>query len=137
MASTTYNGYRYCTTLEQIQNADIYVIDVPGVVTLLENYDKIDRLIYVIYFDANICNRIRRMLQRHDSDTQIVGRLLQDEESDWFEDLLSIESHHYNKMGVYHIDANLDLNDVYSEVKNLINDLKNFMNWKISSNLSD
>ena len=36
MAYTEYNGHRYCTTKEQIDNADIYVVDVPGVETLLQ-----------------------------------------------------------------------------------------------------
>ena len=131
VASTLYNGYHYCTTLEQIQDADIYVIDVPGVKTLLANYDKLNRYIYVLYFDANICNRIRRMLKRHDSDTQIVGRLLQDEENDWLKDLLNIEFNNRDKMVIYNVDANQNLEYTYTSVKEFIESVKN---WEVKTN---
>lgn len=131
VASTLYNGYHYCTTLEQIQDADIYVIDVPGVKTLLANYDKLNRYIYVLYFDANICNRIRRMLKRHDSDTQIVGRLLQDEENDWLKDLLNIEFNNRDKMVIYNVDANQNLEYAYTSVKEFIESVKN---WEVKTN---
>lgn len=122
MAETHYNGYRYCTTLEQIKDADIYVVDPPGVSTLIDNYDKVGRFIYVIYFNASVYNRVQRMLGRGDSDTQIVGRLLQDEQYDWLEALLDIDKNNSNprKMVVYAIDANQDLQSVYYTVKNLI-----------------
>ena len=120
VASTTYNGYHYCTTLEQIQNADIYVIDVPGVQTLLNNYNKINRFINVIYFDANVYNRVQRMIGRHDSDTQIVGRILQDEKDDWLEDLINICADYHDKMIIHKVDANQDLQDVYNTVKTFI-----------------
>lgn len=120
VASTLYNGYHYCTTLEQIQNADIYVIDVPGVITLLNNYEKIKRPLHVIYFEVDVYNRIQRMLERHDSDTQIVSRLLQDEKSDWLEDLLSIESDNYNKIFISTVDANHNLQNVYQRVKYIV-----------------
>lgn len=128
VASTTYNGYHYCTTLEQIQNADIYVIDIPGIITLLDNYNKINRTILVIYFDTGVYNRILRMLERNDCDAQIIGRLLQDEESDWLEDLLDIVKNswdvhdNHNKIVVYNVDANQDLQDVYNVVKHLMED---------------
>lgn len=122
MAETHYNGYRYCTTLEQLKNASIYVVDPPGVSTLMDNYDKVGRFIYVIYFDASVYNRVQRMLGRGDSDTQIVGRLLQDEQYDWLEALLDIDKNNSNphKMVVYEVDANQDLQSVYYTVKNLI-----------------
>ena len=131
VASTLYNGYHYCTTLEQIQDADIYVIDVPGVKTLLANYDKLNRYIYVLYFDANICNRIRRMLKRHDSDTQIVGRLLQDEENDWLKDLLNIEFNNRDKMVIYNVDAHQNLEYAYTSVKEFIESVRN---WEVKTN---
>jgi guanylate kinase len=120
MAETHYNGYRYCTTLEQIKNADIYVVDPPGVSTLMDNYDKIGRFVYAIYFDANVYNRVQRMLTRGDSDTQVVGRLLQDEQYDWLETLLNIDKNNRGKMIMYVVDANQDLENVYYDVKNTI-----------------
>ena len=60
------------------------------------------------------------MLERHDSDTQIVSRLLQDEKSDWLEDLLSIESDNYNKIFISTVNANYDLQNVYQRVKYIV-----------------
>ena len=48
-AYTEYNGYRYCTTVEQLQECDVYVIDVLGVETLLKK--NINRPIVIIYFN--------------------------------------------------------------------------------------
>lgn len=120
VASTLYNGYRYCTTLEQVQDADIYVVDVPGVETLMSNYNKLNRKVYVIYFSANVYNRIKRMLDRNDSDNQIVARLLNDETEDWVAHLLDLNHNDRFNFTLRTIDANCDLNDVYKEVKELI-----------------
>lgn len=86
VAYTTYNGYKYCTTKEQLDEVNIYVVDVDGVHTLLENYTT-NRPIQIWYFDASIITRINRMLDRHDSDNAIVSRLLNDEQYDWFDRL--------------------------------------------------
>lgn len=121
VASTEYNGYHYCTTLEQIQNADIYVVDVPGVATLLDNYNKINRNIYVIYFEANTYNRILRMIERHDSDTSIVSRLLNDEKNDWVQQLFQLNT---TKFRFQFIDTNNNLNEVYKSVKEYIEEVE-------------
>ena len=52
VAYTEYNGYRYCCTKEQIDSTDIYVIDVPGVETLLEKY-RSNRPIIILYFERS------------------------------------------------------------------------------------
>ena len=88
VASTVYNGNRYCTTLEQVQNADIYVVDVEGVRTLMSNYELLNRKIHIVLFEADTYHRVQRMLEREDSDTQIVGRLLVDEKDNWYEQLI-------------------------------------------------
>ena len=89
-AYTFYNNNHYGTTFEQLNQCDIYVIDVPGVETLLQHDKKINRPICIIYFDANIPTRIHRMVDRGDGDHAIVKRLLQDEEYDWQSKLESI-----------------------------------------------
>lgn len=89
VAYTEYNGFRYGTTAEQLDQCQIYVVDVPGVKTLLERY-KSDRKIVIIYFSATICTRIHRMVDRGDSDMTIIARLLQDEKEDWIDELNSI-----------------------------------------------
>lgn len=117
VASTIYNGYKYCTTLEQIQKADIYVVDIEGVRTLIENYELLNRPIYIILFESNVYYRIQRMLERGDSDTQIVGRLLVDEEYNWFEKLKEVVD---NKIRIHSVNANENLGYVYSIVEKII-----------------
>ena len=89
VAYTEYNGYKYGTTSEQLDECSIYVVDVPGVETLLQNY-KTNRPICIFYFDATVYTRITRMLDRDDSDINIISRLLQDEKSDWYSQLDSL-----------------------------------------------
>lgn len=83
---TLYNGNQYGTTASLLDQNDIFVVDVPGVESLLQKY-KTNRPICIIYFDANVATRIRRMINRNDSDMTIISRLLQDEENDWFKQL--------------------------------------------------
>lgn len=119
MAFTLYNGYRYCTTLEQIQNADIYVVDPDGVKTLVNNHHLIDRDIHVLFFGANIVNRINRMIERGDNDTAIVGRLLNDEKDDWLGQLKNILFLQRNTF-IHIINTDNDMQTVYNDVKTLI-----------------
>lgn len=86
VAYTEYNGHRYGTTAEQLDQCNIYVIDIPGIKTLLEKYHT-DRKIVVLYFNSTICTRINRMIDRGDSDMAIISRLLQDEKEDWHDEL--------------------------------------------------
>lgn len=88
-AYTEYNGHRYGTTCEQLDGCDLYVVDVPGVETLLEAYDE-TRPIHIIYFDAGVRTRILRMIDRHDSDMAVINRLLQDEEYSWYSKLSAL-----------------------------------------------
>ena len=115
VAYTEYNGYRYGTTAQQLDKCSIYVVDVPGVETLLQNY-KTNRQICVIYFDTTVYTRIIRMLDRHDSDKGIIDRLLQDEKDDWHKQLDSTIWHYNNILGkhveLYSINANGNISDV-------------------------
>jgi guanylate kinase len=89
-AYTEYNGYKYGTTVDQLNNADIYVVDVPGVESLLKTLKDDNRPIRIFYFDASVYNRIHRMIDRGDSDMMIISRLLQDEQDDWHKQLDSL-----------------------------------------------
>jgi len=119
VAYTEYNNYRYCATSEQIDIVDIYVVDIPGVETLLEKYCT-ERPIVVFYFDASVHARITRMIERHDSDMSIVSRLYNDEEFDWGDKLGKIVWHYKNNLGrnieLHSINANLDVDTVISQV---------------------
>jgi guanylate kinase len=97
-AYTLYNGSEYGTTFKQLEECDIYVVDVPGVETLLQK-SHFNRPIYIIYFDTTASTRIRRMLDRGDCDAAIIARLLHDEEYDWHHKLDSLVWHYSNLMG--------------------------------------
>ena len=111
-AYTFYNNHHYGTTLEQIKDCDIYVVDIPGVESLLKKLQDDTRPIYVFYFDASVHNRILRMIDRHDSDMMIISRLLEDEQADWLKQLDSLVWHYNNIIGkkveLYNINANSD-----------------------------
>ena len=109
-AFTLYNGNKYGTTFEQLGNSNIYVIDVPGIETLLQNYEKINRPICIVYFSSTVNTRINRMLNRGENYQSVVARLLQDEEYDWYKKLDSLVWHYSNiedkKVELRRIDAN-------------------------------
>lgn len=111
-AYTLYNNYEYGTTFEQINKADIYVVDVPGVESLLKNLQDDKRPIAIMYFDTSVYNRIHRMIDRHDCDAAILSRLLEDEQFDWLKRLDTLAWHYENIIGkyvqLYSIDANSD-----------------------------
>jgi guanylate kinase len=119
VAYTEYNGFRYGTTAEQLDQCQIYVVDVPGVETLLQRYQT-DRPITIIYFDTTVHTRINRMIDRGDSDMAIVSRLLQDEKDDWFKQLDQLVWHYahiINKnVQLYSINADGNKEDVLESV---------------------
>lgn len=117
---TEYNNCRYCATEEQLNQTDIYVVDVPGVKTLLERYQNKERHIYVFYFDTTVKTRIDRMMERGDSDSAIISRLYVDEEFDWLKKLNDITfyigSRHGRNVHLFVIDANKKQEDVIDQV---------------------
>jgi guanylate kinase len=121
VAYTEYNGHRYGATQEQVDNVSIYVIDVPGVETLLEKYQS-DRPIVIMYFDTSIRTRIDRMMNRGDHDIQILSRIYNDEEFDWEGQLNKIAWHYKNNLernvNLHTIDANVDVATVLARVVN-------------------
>lgn len=120
VAYTEYNGYRYGTTAEQLDKCSIYVVDVPGVETLLERY-KTNRSIIIFYFDTTVYTRINRMINRDDGDMVIISRLLQDEKDDWFKQLDHLVwnySHIFKRnIDLYSINANGDKDTVLEMVR--------------------
>ena len=119
-AYTLYNGNEYGTTFEQLRECDIYVIDVPGVETLLNNYEKIDRPIYIIYFEASVSTCIDRMIDRNSSDMEIVSRLRNDHKFDWKDSLDKLVWHNSKNLNknieLYTANANLSKNEVLDQV---------------------
>ena len=119
IAYTEYNNNRYCATKEQLDASDIYVVDPPGVETLLNSYQS-NRHIYIFYLNTNIRNRIDRMYQRGSSDTEIVHRLYVDEEYNWFDKLKIIVWRSFKKVYLYDIDADRKLEDVVQQIMNSV-----------------
>lgn len=115
VAYTEYNGFKYGATKDQIDEVDIYVIDVPGVKTLLKKY-KTDRPIYVIYLETSVYTRISRMLDRHDSDAAIVSRLYTDEKYDWINKLKKIINNSRKNVELFIVDANKEQEDVIDQI---------------------
>lgn len=115
-AYTYYNGNHYGTTFEQLEESDVYVIDVPGVESLLEKLKNDKRQICIIFFKTSVYNRVLRMIERGDSDMLIISRLLQDEKDDWLKQLDSLVWKYSNIFGknvvLYYVNANESLNNV-------------------------
>jgi guanylate kinase len=124
IAYTEYNDNFYCATKDQLDQVNIYVVDISGVHTLLENYGN-QRKIYILYFDASVKTRIERMVERGDTDTAIVSRLRVDEEYDWYDQLYILvdyfKTFKNKKIYLEKFDANQDFKDVINEVVNVIN----------------
>lgn len=126
-AYTEYNGKRYGTTWEQLDECRIYVIDIPGIETLLKNMEEHDRPICIIYFDAAVSTRILRMVGRGASDHEIISRLLIDDTTeDWYRQLNKLEWHYNNieskQIQLHRVNANEDIENVLSQVLYYINE---------------
>ena len=114
-AYTFYNGNHYGTTFDQLNECSVYVIDPQGVETLLSKH--LGRPIVILYFNTSAYTRINRMLNRGDSDTQIVGRLLQDEKDDWEAWLVNSMLYLNNEDVVIHnINADAHFDNVVEQV---------------------
>lgn len=126
IAYTIYNGYRYGATLDQLNECSIYVIDISGLETLLKNWLNYKRPICVIYFEAAVSTRIDRMVNRGDSDIQIISRLHTDDTpDDWYRQLDKIVWKYKNidfmNVELCKINANADIEDVLQQVLYCIN----------------
>lgn len=77
VAYTFYNGYEYGVTADEIDENDIYVIDIPGVIELLKKYNgKKGIKIYTIRANRLECGW--RMFKRGDRIRNIFKRLKAD-----------------------------------------------------------
>ena len=79
--------------------------------------------IVIFYFDTNTRTRVLRMLDRGDSDANIVSRLLEDGSDDWFEKLECLcnkYSAKFDNLDVYKINANKKAQLVLEQVENYI-----------------
>ena len=77
LAYNEYNGARYCTTMFQIDNSDVYVVDIPGLKMLREKYHGLKRIVAVGLMVSEGVAR-DRMLSRGDSDEKVKSRISED-----------------------------------------------------------
>ena len=77
VAYTKFNGFRYGTTEDQVEQHELYVIDPYGVEYFKTHYHG-NKNPYIIYIYATLKDRILRMRDRGDADTQILQRLMND-----------------------------------------------------------
>ena len=125
-AFTVYNGKKYGVTYEQLKQCSVYVIDIPGVKTLLENLNGA-RPICIIYLDAAVSTRIDRFVDRHSSDMEIISRLRHDDTTmDWYHELDKLVWHYKNieqqDIELHKVDANESIENVLKQVLYYINE---------------
>lgn len=76
-AYTEFDGYRYCATSEQVDNSDVYVIDVAGIDYFKEHY-KGNKVPLVVYITVDTETRKKRMIARGDSEEKTEHRIQND-----------------------------------------------------------
>lgn len=77
VAYNRYNGYEYFATAQQIDEADVYVVDIPGLLQLKEKYTG-PKEIASVGLLISPEEAEQRMLGRGDSPTQVQQRLASD-----------------------------------------------------------
>ena len=125
VAYTEYNGNHYCATEDQVNDVDIYVIDIVGVQTLFAKYSNKERPIIIIYFDADVITCVHRMVERGDADSSIVGRILHDDNPN--KEILHMivnneQSCSNRNCKLYCVDANNSMDEVFKQVMNCVLD---------------
>lgn len=77
IAYTNFNGYEYCATKEQLDNATVYVIDPAGVEYLKQS--GYDRELFIVYLETWGSTCMARMLDRGDDYDKAKQRIANDE----------------------------------------------------------
>lgn len=80
IAYTEFDGHRYCATADQIDQRDLYIVDVDGVVSMQELYHGESELLPV-YLDVSVTTCLERMSHRGDALWQITNRTKNDTEA--------------------------------------------------------
>lgn len=75
VAQTLFAGNRYCATKQQLDGADIYIVDKKGLEDVRKNYSG---PMLAIYLDSSDKTRRERMARRGDVPEQIENRLKND-----------------------------------------------------------
>lgn len=80
ITSTVFDHSYYWSTIHQLENSDLYVIDKAGIETLRNQY-RGDRKTVVIYIDVDVENCLKRMKLRGDNNVRIWERIRHDGEA--------------------------------------------------------
>ena len=110
IAKTVFDGHRYCALQEQVDNSDIYIIDIEGVKFFTEHY-KGKKIPIVIGLDVPGLERRARMLLRGDSEKSVRQRTTHDSEA--FKDLEKVAHTIYSNSRDIDITAIAD--DIYTK----------------------
>lgn len=78
VAYTEFDGFRYCATKEQIDDADLYIIDPDGADYFQSRYDG-EKGVAVLFIRAPYNERKLRMYARGDNKIHVAKRLAHDE----------------------------------------------------------
>lgn len=78
IAYTEFDGNYYCATKGQIDESDLYIVDVDGVKFFLERYDG-KKIPIVIYIETDKATRINRMMERGDDVANAYRRVEHDD----------------------------------------------------------
>lgn len=97
VATCEFNGNFYCATADQVEESDVYVVDIAGIKELKEKY-KGDKEIIVVYIKTPMDIRLERMLKRGDGD-KAWERLKHDYEA--FQGVEGIADHILNGIPSY------------------------------------
>lgn len=109
IAETRFDNHRYCSTKEQIDNNDLYVVDLSGVETFKERYDGNKKPI-VLYLTADENVLIERMENRGDSEKSAKQRIVHDKTA--FANYQDV----FKGMEFYIIDCDRELKEVTDEI---------------------
>lgn len=77
VAYTEFNGYRYCATQQQIDDADFYIINPRGFEDFKNNY-KGDKLIDSVLIDCPAVERFLRMKKSKTGTVKAMERIIND-----------------------------------------------------------
>ncbi len=79
VAYTMYNGYQYCATKDQVEAADVYVIDPKGIEYFKKHYDG-EKNVVTVLLDISASVSMQRMTGRGHDSTEIYARMAEDAE---------------------------------------------------------
>ena len=94
-AYTYFDNHHYCATKEQVDNADLYIIDPYGIRYFIDKYNG-RKIPMVVYIHADNRIRRKRMEKRGDKRYKIQQRIVNDESS--FANVDEYATYQYNNI---------------------------------------